>query len=128
MIRTAVFLAASLVFVTSARTADKPKESPAALERRLHGTWNGPPCTGRLTLGADGTFERRNYSPGNYRLTGTWEVRWNALPPTLVLACKTSDYPGFVGTTSEVKLVQLDDEVLALGHRYEDRYERVKKK
>jgi hypothetical protein len=110
------------------KRADKPKEGPAALERRLHGTWNGPPCTGRLTLGADGTFERRNYSPGNYRLTGTWEVRWNALPPTLVLACKTSDCPGFVGKTSEVKLVQLDDEVLALGNRYEDRYERVKKK
>ena len=113
---------------TRVKKADKPKEGPAALERRLHGTWNGPPCTGRLTLGADGTFERRNYSPGNHHLAGTWEVRWNALPPTLVLTCKTSDYPDFVGKTSEVKLIQVDDEVLALGDRYEDRYERVKKK
>jgi hypothetical protein len=114
--------------LTRVKKADKPKEAPAALERRLYGTWHGPPCTGELTLGADGTFERRNYSPGNHRLTGTWEVRWNALPPTLVLICRTSDNPGFVGKTSEVKLIQVDDEVLALGDRYEGRYERVKKK
>jgi inhibitor of cysteine peptidase len=113
---------------TRVKKADNPKEDPAALERKLHGTWNGPPCTGKLTLGADGSFERRNYSPGNHNLTGTWEVRWNALPPTLVLTCKTSDYPDFVGKTSEVKLIQVDDEVLALGDRYEDRYQRVKKK
>ena len=129
MIRTAVFLVASLVFITSAQTADKPKEGPAALERKLHGEWIGGPCMGELTLGADGTFERRHYSPGNHHLTGTWEVRWDALPPTLVLTCKTSDYPE-EGKTSEVKLIQLDDEALAYlypGNEQVYRYKRVKK-
>ncbi len=113
MIRTAVFFAASLVCITSAQTADKPKEAPTALERKLHGTWRGGPCLGELTLRADGTFERRHFSPGNNKLTGTWEVRWNALPPTLILACKSSDDPDRVGKTSEVKLIQLDGHALA---------------
>ena len=107
-----------------------------ALEKKLHGAWeaDGLDCVGDLTLRADGTFERQHYSPGNNKLTGTWEVRWNALPPTLVLTCKTSNDPDFVGKTSEVKLTQLDDETLA----YEfpggpnpgvgmHRYKRVKK-
>jgi hypothetical protein len=131
MIRTAVFLAASLVFITSAQTADNPKDGPPALERKLHGEWIGGPCEGELALGADGTFERRNYSPGDNKLTGTWEVRWNALPPTLVLACKASDYPDYVGKTTVIKLLELDDEAIAYqypGNSQVYRYERVKKK
>jgi len=130
MIRTVVFLAASLVFITSAQTADKPKEGPAALERKLHGAWIGGPCMGELTLGADGTFERRHYSPGNINLTGTWEVRWNALPPTLAFACKTSDNPNEVGKTEEFKLIQLNDEDFAYqypGMENVNRYTRAKK-
>ena len=53
MIRTAVLLAASLVVITSAHTADKPKEAPAALERKLHGAWEGGPCIGELTFFAE---------------------------------------------------------------------------
>jgi hypothetical protein len=134
MIRTAVLLAASLVFITSifsAQTADKPKESPVALERKLHGEWKGKGgCVGDLTLRADGTFERQHFSPGNNQLTGTWDVRWNALQPTLFLTCKTSDAPDRikVGMTWEIKLIQLDDEDLA--YQYPDgntvRYTRVK--
>lgn len=134
MIRTAVLLAASLVFITStsAQTADKPKETPVALERMLHGEWKGPACGGDWTFGADGNFEVQHYSPGGNQLAGTWEVRCNALPPTLVRTCKTSDDPGFVGKTWEVKLIQLDDEALA--YQYPDqhpgghtvRYTRVK--
>lgn len=135
MVRTAVLLAASLVFIASAQTADtQPKDPLVALERKLHGEWKGGLCMGELTLRADGTFERQHYTPGSIALTGTWEVRWKSLPPTLALTCKTSDEPGRrdVGKTSEVKLVQLDDEALA----YEDpeylggqpvRYTRVKK-
>lgn len=127
MIRTAVFLAASFVFIMSAQPAEKPKEARAALERKLHGEWIGYPCNGDFTIRADGTFERRHYSPGNHKLAGNWEVQWDELPPTLVLACKTSDYPDYVGKTSKVKLIQLDDEVLQFAG-YAQRYERVRKK
>jgi len=127
MIRTAVLVAASLVFITSAQTAEQTKEPPVALERVLVGEWQGGLCIGELTLRADGAFERQHYSPGNHQLTGTWAVRWNALPPTLVMTCKTSDFSGYVGETKEVKLVQLDNE--ALMYQYpggqQVRYERV---
>lgn len=123
MIRTAVFLAASLVFITSAHTADEPQEvplvadanTPFALERKLHGDWKGPACGGDWTFAADGTYVAEHYSPGDNKLSGTWKVRWNALPPMLILNCKTSDDPDGLpaGQTWEVKLVQLDDETLA---------------
>lgn len=60
----------------------------------------------------DGTFERQHYSPGNNSLIGSWEVRWNALPLTLVLTCERSDDPDRVGKIEEVKLIQVDDKVL----------------
>jgi hypothetical protein len=134
----ALLLAVSLAFITfaqTARTADKTKEPLAALEKKLHGAWECErDCVGDLTFRVDGTFERLRYSPGNNTLTGTWEMRWNALPPTLVLICKTSDESDrfSVGKTLEVKVVQLDDEALA----YDDpkvrdgrpiRFTRVKK-
>jgi len=137
MIRVAVILVASLVFVTPARTADPPKESPVALERKLHGEWKGGPCEGDWAFAPDGTYKVKNYSPGGNKLAGTWEVRWDALPPTLVLTCKTSDDPVHVkvGEKTEVKLIQLDDEALAYqylsqyrqpgGHT--DRFKRVTK-
>ena len=131
MIRMPVLLAASLAFVTSAQAADTPKDAAVALEEKLHGAWKGGPCDGRLILKADGTFERRHFSPGGYSLTGAWKVRWDALPPTLVLSCKTSDDPGSVGKTSEVKLIQLNDEILAYQYpcpgQRPRRYTRVKK-
>jgi hypothetical protein len=136
-------LAVSLAFIASAqtaRTADKPKEPPVALEKRLHGAWQADDmdCVGDLTLRADGTFERKHYSPGNNELTGTWVVRWDALPPILALSCTTSDDPDFVGKTSEYKLTRLDDTTLTYqfpGYRPpgepnnpgEHRYKRVKK-
>jgi hypothetical protein len=120
MIRPAVFLAASLVFVTSAKaqTAEQPKETPVI--RMLYGTWQGPACGGDWTYRADGTFEAQHYSPGNNQLTGTWAVRWNSLPPTLVRTCKTSDDPDLVGKTWEVRLIQLDG--VDLAYQYPDQY------
>jgi hypothetical protein len=137
---------AALAFVVSAqsvRTADKAKDPPPALEKKLHGDWEADDmdCVGELTLRADGTFERRHYSPGNNTLTGTWEMRWNALPPTLVLTCKISYYSGDVtkpaaddiGKVAEVKVIQLDNEVLALQWVESkrairtERYKRIKK-
>jgi uncharacterized protein (TIGR03067 family) len=113
MIRTAVLLAASLVFITSAQTEDKPEEAAVALERKLYGGWEGGPCQGDWIYRPDGTFRARNYTPGGNRLTGTWAVRWDALPPTLVRTCKTSDDLDLVGKTWDAKLVQLDDKALA---------------
>jgi hypothetical protein len=115
MLRTALFLMAALVVATSAQTADKPQERQAVLERKLHGAWMGGDCQGTITFAADGTFERQHYSPGDCRLAGTWEVRWDALPPTMILTCTTADDPEFVGR-EEVKLTQLDGE--AIGYQY----------
>ena len=65
MTRTAILLAASLVFITSAETAVKPNDSAATLERKLHGEWKGGACQGTWTFRADGTFELKHFSPGN---------------------------------------------------------------
>jgi hypothetical protein len=142
MIRTAAFLAASLVFITSAPAVDQPKEAPAAadantplaLERKLHGDWKGPACGGVWTFAPDGTYAVQHYTPGNNKLTGSWQMRWNALPPTLVLTCKTTDAADRlpVGQTWELKLVQLEDEALAWQwpedpSEFTSRYERVKR-
>ena len=128
MMRTAV-LAASLVCIASSQSEDMSKESPVDFNRKLHGEWKGGACMGELTLRADGTFERQHFSPGNNHLTGTWEVLWGALPPTLVLTCKTSDRADLVGKRSEIKLVQLDEEALAYQYPGEQpaRYTRVRK-
>jgi hypothetical protein len=111
-----LFLAMTLGILAAApaRADDKPGESLTALERKLHAEWVGRgPCDGRLTLRADGTYERRLYGPSGINSAGTWKVRWDALPPTLVLVCKTSDGPGEdVGRTYEPKLLQLDDAAL----------------
>jgi hypothetical protein len=112
MIRAAMLLAASLILATSTH-ADQPKDAAAALQHKLHGAWKGPACGGDWTYKADGTFDVVHYSPGGNTLSGTWEVRWNALPLTLVRTCKDSDDPDLVGKTWEVKLVELDDEALA---------------
>jgi uncharacterized protein (TIGR03067 family) len=145
MFRTAVFLAASLVVIASAHTEEKPKEAvpaagmaaPVALERMLHGEWQGGPCVGDYTFNADGTFVLQHFTPGLNTLTGTWSLRWEALPPTLLLTYKTSDFKKkdptreeyqFAGKTAEVKLLQLDDQTFTCQHPGEQvplRYERV---
>jgi hypothetical protein len=70
---------------------------------------------GDWTFVGDGTFALKNYSPGGDSFTGVWQVRWDALPPTLILTFKTSDAPEHfkVGQTWEVKLIQLDDKSFA---------------
>lgn len=117
MIRMATLLAAPLIFVTSAYSADRPQEAPVALEGRLVGTWQGPACGGVYTFNADGTFEVRKFSPGNNTLAGAWSIRWDALPPTFVLTFKTSDFKQsdpsrseyeHLGKALELKLLQLD--------------------
>jgi len=118
MMRFAVLLLASLVGVASIRAADQPQAARETPERLLTGQWQGGPCEGNWTFTANGTFEVRHYTPASNHLLGTWEVRWNALPPTLVMTCKTTDdekhFP--VGQAWEVKLLQLDGEELAYQH------------
>ena len=102
----------------------------AALEQKMLGAWKGQTgCAGNFLFRADGTYELTEYGPGPYDSAGTWKVRWDALPPTLVLTCKTSEIPDEVSKTTEVKLIRLDDESLAVKHANPDvdRYARVKK-
>ncbi|HEV8604901.1 MAG TPA: hypothetical protein VGQ99_06025, partial [Tepidisphaeraceae bacterium] len=70
---------------------------------------------------ADGSFVCDSYTPAGCTLTGRWEVRWGKLPPSLLLTFETSDFkkkdPGwpefkYLGKTLEVRILELDDEVL----------------
>ena len=60
---TGAVLALALVLIATAQTADKPKEGPADLERKLHGEWEGGPCEGDWTFSPDGTYQVQRYSP-----------------------------------------------------------------
>jgi hypothetical protein len=122
MMRTVLVFAASLVVTTCIQAADKPADARAALERKLHGKWQGPACGGNWIFAADGTFEVEHYTPAGHQLTGTWQIRWDALPPTLVRTSKTSDDPELVAKTWDVKLIHLEDD--AFSYQSPDQYPR----
>jgi hypothetical protein len=99
----------------------------AVLTQELLGAWRGPDCGGDYTFNADGTYELRHFTPGNNTLTGAWSIRWDALPPTLVLVCKTFDFKiiapdraeyEYLGKPLELKLVELSGD--ALVYRFPD--------
>ena len=74
MIQFSVLHALSLFLMSSNPLTDSPPEPLQALVSKLHGEWKGNgPCDGRLFLNADGTFERRHFSPGNNSLKGKWD-------------------------------------------------------
>jgi hypothetical protein len=120
---------------TTAPAPKVPASGPArggelhALEQKLLGAWKGPSCAGDYTFNADGTYECRNFTPGQNTLAGTWSVRWDALPPTLLLKCTTSDFKKkdptreeFAGSTVELRLVELNGDAFA--YRYpNDKFE-----
>jgi hypothetical protein len=111
----AVLVASGAAGSAAPDRAAKARQELAALEAKLHGEWAGTgPCDGGLTFRADGTYERTHQGPAGTNSAGTWKVRWDALPPTLVLKCETSDDAADEGKVSEVKLVQLDDESLSV--------------
>lgn len=93
----------------------KARQELAVLEQKLHGSWDGTgPCDGGIAFRADGTYDRTSQGPAGTNSSGTWKIRWDALPPALVLTCRESDDPDAVGKVTEFKLVQLDNEGLEL--------------
>jgi hypothetical protein len=73
----------------------------AALEQKIVGEWKGQiGCDGKFVFRADGTYDLLEYGPGYYDCAGTWKVRWDALPPTLVLTFKTCEIQELVGSTT----------------------------
>ena len=129
-----ILLAATTVLAGEGEeAASGPSTSPSAfqaalcgkdgalttLEKKLLGTWYGPACGGDYTFNSDGTFDLKHFTPGGNTVTGTWSLRWDALPPTLVLMCKTSDFTKkdpsrdeykYVGNALELKLLELDSD------------------
>ena len=71
---------------------------------------------------------RTKHGPGGDDSEGAWEIRWDALPPTLILDCKTSTDRDLI-TKREVKLILLEDGAFAYQHPKSPavRYERAKK-
>ena len=106
-------LAVLILGLSPVLAADKAENSAAALEQKLLGDWKGKSaCQGDLTLKADGTFERTHCGPGGIRYAGNWELKWDALPLTLVLKIETSEDADLVGRKEEGKIQQLDDKLL----------------
>ena len=92
-----VFAAVAAVSAPVPPGVAKYQRDLVALEKKLHGAWKGDgPCAGGLTFAADGTYTRPHHGPGGDNSAGTWAVRWDALPPALVLTCTQSDDPGGV--------------------------------
>jgi hypothetical protein len=122
-----------LVGLAQVVLAEPPGKELAVLEKKMLGAWKGQTgCDGNFLFRADGTYELTEYGPAPYDSAGTWQVRWDALPPTLVLTCKTSEIPDEVGKTTEVKLIKLDDNSLAIEYANQNgsppgHYTRVKK-
>jgi len=125
-----LFLVGLASVVPAEPTGDERGKQLAALEQKLLGAWKGQTgCAGNFLFRADGTYELTGYGPAPYDSAGAWKLRWDALPPTLVLTCKISEIPDEVGKTTEVKLIQLDDQGLAVKRASPDvdRFARVKK-
>jgi len=109
-----VFVGLTQVVLAERSGKERAKEL-AALEQKMVGTWKGQTtCDGRLVFGADGTYELTEYGPASDNSMGTWKIRWDSLPATLVLTCKGSEIPDEIGKTMEVKLIKLDDTSLAI--------------
>lgn len=88
-------------------------DGAAGLATKLQGEWvGGGACQGDVTFKADGTYSWLHYGPGDATVVGTWSLRWDALPPTLVLTSTASNDKDYIGTTAEVKVLRLDGKTL----------------
>lgn len=130
-----IILLASLAAATAQDPpATRPADALTALEQKLHGTWRGGACVGDYTFRTDGTYVLSAFTPGGNTLTGTWSIRWDSLPPTLTVLCKTSDFKkndrtrdeyAYLNKPLEIKLLELNDETLRLRFvigKHEERY------
>ena len=143
--RTTLPLCVALLLLGPSALLPSAEEVPAGpgrgaelvlLEKMLHGTWKGPACGGDYLFRPDGTYELKHFTPGNNTLTGTWSIRWNALPPTLVVTCKTSDFQTkdptraeyeHLGQPQKAKLLELNWETIVYrfdGETSDMRFER----
>jgi hypothetical protein len=100
-----------------------------ALEQKILGAWTGQTgCAGGFLLRSDGTYELTGYGPAPYDSAGTWKVRCDTRPATLVLTCRASEIPQEIGQTSELRLIEVDTDRFAVqrGKQDADRYARGK--
>lgn len=119
MLRVGTCVVAALIASFSLAAADTEGNPLAALEKKLTGSWEGTgPCDGRLILNTNGTYEWKLHGPGGNNSSGTWKLRWDALPPTLTLDCIQSDAADNVGRLGQCKVVRLDDARLSI--KYEN--------
>jgi hypothetical protein len=111
-----------LLLIACAPAQDSKPDKLTALEKKILGTWYGPDCGGDYTFKPDDTFTMVNFGPSDITLTGTWSIRWDALPPTLVITATTSDFTTknggraeyeFLNKPLEYKLVQLDEKTIS---------------
>jgi hypothetical protein len=99
--------------VLPGKSAEPPGNGTAGLEAKLRGFWNGRgDCQGDVTFKADGTYSWIQFGPGSATVAGKWSVRWDALPPTLVMTSTASTDRDYTGVTAEVKVLQLDGKTL----------------
>jgi len=93
--------------------AEPPGNGTAGLEAKLHGFWNGGrDCQGDVAFKADGTYSWIHFGPGSATVAGKWSMRWDALPPTLVMTSTASNDKDYIGVATEVKVLQLDGKTL----------------
>jgi hypothetical protein len=99
----------------------KPVKDVTPLEHKLHGAWKGQGvCDGLIIFESNGTYRRMHYGPGNNSNSGKWEVRWDALPPTLILQCKKSDWDQEIGKIFELKIIKLDNSAFSYTFQNEE--------
>lgn len=105
-------LLASQSLLCFGETGAKVDQGSSAIESKLLGDWKGGACQGDWTFRANGTFELDHYSPANLHLSGTWKMRWDALPPTLIATFSSGGDSQLVGKKWDLKVTRLDQEIL----------------
>ena len=73
--KTGITVFAAMLLLPFAQAVVAGENVRPTLEKKLHGEWKGGPGVGEIVFRPDGTFERRNDSPGNHILKGTWELK-----------------------------------------------------